>query len=449
MKLWPRGMAGQLALLILLGLLVAHVVAIVLLYQNAQVLNPVARDRAISRLATTWRVLEWAPAEDTAEVLEALGNDSGDFWVDREPAVVHAEPTPEERRMLVDLASKLPDLPPEHVRVRLEIPPGGPLGAFNVELGWSVLELETALRLSDGRWLHSRQRPLAGYQWWRLLRFSLPTSTLPVLVIVLVFVWRTLRPIKALADAAELVSRGERIAPLPLVGPRETREVSAAFNLMQDKLSRFVSDRTQLLAAISHDIRTPITSLRLRAELLEPSDERQAMLRTLERMKEMVEQTLAFAHDDAATETTSATGLRELVRDVLQELPPESASRASLDAGPEVIYRARPMSLRRAVANLVDNALRHGGSARVSVQAETDGARITVEDEGPGLDPAQLERVFEPFVQADSARHRDGSSTGGVGLGLSIARSCVRAHGGDVVLGNRAEGGLRATIHLP
>jgi signal transduction histidine kinase len=449
MKLWPRGMAGQLALLILLGLLVAHVVAIVLLYQNAQVLNPVARDRAISRLATTWRVLEWAPPEDTTEVLEALGNDSGDFWVDREPAVVHAEPTPEERRMLVDLASKLPDLPPEHVRVRLEIPPGGPLGAFNVELGWSVLELETALRLSDGRWLHSRQRPLAGYQWWRLLRFSLPTSTLPVLVIVLVFVWRTLRPIKALADAAERVSRGERIAPLPLVGPRETREVSAAFNLMQDKLSRFVSDRTQLLAAISHDIRTPITSLRLRAELLEPSDERQAMLRTLERMKEMVEQTLAFAHDDAATETTSATGLRELVRDVLQELPLESASRASLDAGPEVIYRARPMSLRRAVANLVDNALRHGGSARVSVQAEADGARITVEDEGPGLDPAQLERVFEPFVQADSARHRDGSSTGGVGLGLSIARSCVRAHGGDVVLGNRPEGGLRATIHLP
>lgn len=449
MKLWPRGMAGQLALLILLGLLVAHVVAILLLYQNAQVLNPVARDRAISRLATTWRMLEWAPPEDTAEVLDALGQDSGDFWVDREPAVARAEPTPEERRMLASLASKLPNLPTEHVRMRLEIPPGGPLAAFNVELGWSVLELETALRLSDGRWLHSRQQPLAGYQWWRLVRFSLPTSTLPVLVIVLVFVWRTLRPIKALADAAEHVSRGERIAPLPLVGPRETREVSAAFNLMQDKLSRFVSDRTQLLAAISHDIRTPITSLRLRAELLGPSEERQAMLRTLERMKEMVEQTLAFAHDDAATETTSATGLRELVRDVLQELPPESAARASLDAGPEVIHRARPLSLRRAVANLVDNALRHGGSARVSVRAEGDGACITVEDDGPGLDPAELERVFEPFVQADSARHRDGSSTGGVGLGLSIARSCVRAHGGDVVLSNREEGGLRATIHLP
>ncbi|WP_159915443.1 ATP-binding protein [Pantoea sp. 18069] len=449
MKLWPRGMAGQLTLLILLGLLLAHVVALVLLHQNAQVLNPVARERAISRLATTWRMLEWARPEDAEQVLQALGNDSGDFWVGREPAVLPGEPTAEERRMLDALATKLPNLPPAHARVRLEIPRGGPLGVFNAELGWSVFELETALRLSDGRWLHSRQRPLAGYQWWRLLRFSLPTSTLPVLVIVLVFVWRTLRPIKALAAAAECVSRGERIAPLPLVGPRETREVSAAFNLMQDKLRRFVDDRTQLLAAISHDIRTPITSLRLRTALLEPSEQRDAMERTLTGMGEMVAQTLEFAHDAAAIEATCATGLRELVQEVLQELPPDGALRASLAAGPEVVYRARPMSLRRAVANLVDNALRHGGGARVSVLAESGGACIVVEDEGPGLEPAMLECVFEPFFQGDPARHRDGARAGGVGLGLSIARSCARAHGGDVHLANRAEGGLRASIHLP
>lgn len=449
MKLWPRSMAGQLALLMVVGLLIAHVVAILLLYQNAQVLNPVARDRAIGRLATTWRMLELALPEDAPQVLEAMGTDSGDFWIDDEPAVARTEPTPEERRMLDALRDKLPQLPAEQMRVVLEIPPGGPLGAFNVELGWSVLELETALRLSDGRWLHSRQRPLAGYQWWRLLRFSLPTSTLPVLVIVLVFVWRTLRPIKALADAAERVSRGERIAPLPLVGPRETREVSAAFNLMQDKLSRFVNDRTQLLGAISHDIRTPITSLRLRTALLEPSDQRDAMLRTLASMGEMVEQTLEFARDATADEASCETALRELVSEVLHEQPLDDANRACLEAGPEVVYRARPMGLRRAVANLVDNAMRHGGSASVRVLRDAGGVRIEVEDQGPGLEPAMLERVFEPFFQLDPARHRDSTSSGGVGLGLSIARSCVRAHGGDVTLSNRAEGGLRATIHLP
>jgi signal transduction histidine kinase len=449
MKLWPRGMAGQLVLLILTGLVVAQVLAIVLLYQNAQVLNPVARDRAVGRLATTWRMLERAPPEEANQVLEALGTDSGDFWIDDAPTVVRAEPTEEEQRMLNALGEKLPNLPPEHARVRLEIPPGGPLGSFNVELGWSVLELETAVKLSDGRWLHSRQRPLAGYQWWRLLRFSLPTSALPVLVIVLAFVWRTLRPIKALADAAERVSRGERIEPLPLVGPRETREVSAAFNLMQEKLSRFVHDRTQLLAAISHDIRTPITALRLRSTLLEPSDHRDAMLRILKGMQEMVEQTLEFARDATADEAVREQELRALVASVLRARPHDASHQELLEPGPEVLYRVRPVGLRRAVANLIDNAVRHGGGARVRVLSDASGTRIEVDDDGPGLDTAVLERAFEPFFQADPARHRDGASAGGVGLGLSIARTCVRAHGGEVTLVNRPEGGLRATIQLP
>ncbi len=448
MRLWPRGMAGQLVLLILVGLLVAHAVVILLLYQNAQVLNPVARDRVIGRLATTWRMLELTPPDEAPQVLEALAGDSGDFWIDHTPTVERAEPTEEEQRMLITLAAKLPQLPPEDARVRLEIPPGGPFAAFNAELGWSVLELETAVKLSDGRWLHSRQRPLAGYQWWRLVRFSIPTSTLPVLVIVLAFVWRTLRPIKALADAAERVSRGERIEPLPLVGPRETREVSAAFNLMQEKLSRFVNDRTQLLAAVSHDIRTPITSLRLRSTLLEPSDHRDAMLRTLTGMQEMVEQTLDFARDVTADEAASANGLRQLVSDVLHARSADGLPSETLEPGPEVVHRVRPIGLRRAVANLVDNAVRHGGGARVRVLNDAGGVRIEVDDDGPGLEPAMQERVFEPFFQADTARHREGASSGGVGLGLSIARSCVRAQGGDVTLANRPEGGLRATIQL-
>lgn len=452
MRLWPRGMAGQLMLLIVVGLLLAHALVIVVLQQNAEVLNPVARDRVIDRLATTWRILELAPPGEAPRVLEALGGDSGDFWIDQSPTVERAEPTAEEQRMLKALAEKLPNVPPEHARVRLDIPPGGPLAAFNAELGWSVLELETAVMLSDGRWLHSRQRPLAGYQWWRLVRFSVPTSTLPVLVIVLAFVWRTLRPIKALAEAAERVSRGERIEPLPLVGPRETREVSAAFNLMQEKLSRFVNDRTQLLAAISHDIRTPLTSLRLRSTLLPPSDHRDAMLRTLAGMQEMVEQTMEFARDVTADEATSAHGLRELVSHVLLARAPggpDLETLEKLEPGPEVVRRVRPIGLRRAVANLVDNAVRHGGSARVRVLSDASGVRIEVDDDGAGLDPAMLERAFEPFFQADPARHRDGTGAGGVGLGLSIARSCMRAQGGDVTLTNRPEGGLRASIQLP
>lgn len=445
MTLWPRSMAGQLAALLLLGLLATHVLAIVALQYNAQVLNPVARDRVLERLAITWRVLQLTDAEDVQEVLDTLSTPSGRFWLDAQPPVAHDHPpSAEEERMLQALAAKLPQVPADAIRVVLDVPPGGAFAAFEVELGWSILTLESAVRLPDGRWLHARQLPLAGYQWWRLLRFSLPTSTLPVLAIVLFFVWRMLRPIKALADAAERVSRGERIAPLPLVGPREAREVSAAFNLMQDKLTRFIDHRTQLLAAVSHDFRTPITALRLRAELVDDAEQRAAMVRTLDEMRVMVEQTLDFARDDAASEPTRAVDLRELLQQVVQEQRALGHD-VALEDGPALPYRARPVSLKRAVANLVDNAVRHGRQARLGLAA-AGGVRITVDDAGPGLDPGLLEQVFEPFFQLDPARNHQG---GGVGLGLSIARSCVRAHGGEVALANRPEGGLRATVSLP
>ena len=446
MKLWPRSMAGQLAALLLLGLLTAHVLAIVALRFNAQVLNPVARDRVLERLAITWRMLQLSDAEDVAEVLDTLSTPSGRFWIDTAPPPLREPPSQEEARMLHALGAKLPQVAPDGIRVLLDEPPGGAFGAFDAELGWSIVALESAVRLSDGRWLHARQLPLAGYQWWRLLRFSLPTSTLPVLAIVLVFVWRMLRPVKALAEAAERVSRGERIEPLPILGPSEVREVSAAFNLMQHKLTRFIDHRTQLLAAISHDFRTPITSLRLRAELLDDPAQRAAMVRTLDEMRVMVEETLRFAQDDTASEPTAALDLRALLQQVEQEQRALGRD-VRLLPGPPQAYRARPVSLKRAVTNLVDNAVRHGRCARLTlVRDEAGPVRIAVDDDGPGLRDALLEQVFEPFFQLDPARnHREG----GVGLGLSIARSCVRAHGGEVLLANRVGGGLRATIALP
>lgn len=444
MRWWPRSMAGQLAVLLLLGLLAAHALAIVALQYNAQVLNPVARDRVLERLAITWRMLRLSEPEDVQAVLDTLSTPSGRFWIDAAPPTAHGGPSAEEARMLHALSAKLPQVPPQDIRVVLDVPPGGAFAAFQVELGWSILTLESAVRLPDGRWLHARQLPLAGYQWWRLLRFSLPTSTLPVLAIVLFFVWRMLRPIKALAEAAERVSRGERIAPLPLVGPREAREVSAAFNLMQDKLTRFIDHRTQMLAAMSHDFRTPITALRLRAELVDDADQRAAMVRTLDEMRVMVEQTLDFAQDEAASEPTRTVDLRELLEQVVHEHRALGRD-VALAAGPALPYRARPVSLKRAVANLVDNAVRHGRRACLGL-VDGEGVRITVDDDGPGLDAQLLEQVFEPFFQLDPARNHHG---GGAGLGLSIARSCVRAHGGEVTLANRSEGGLRATIVLP
>ncbi len=444
-KLWPRSMAGQLLAVLLIGLLASHLIAVLVLRGNAEALNPVARDRAIERLVITSRMVQLSDAAEVPLVLETMSSPGAGFWLDAAEPPRRAAPSREELRVLHIVRTKLPQLAPGDIRVALDPPRGEWLGAYDAQLGWSFLTLKTAVRLADGRWLHSRQQPLAAYQWWRLLRFSLPTSTLPVLVIVLVFVYRMLRPINALAEAAERVSRGERIEPLPIVGPREAREVSAAFNLMQDKLTRFIDDRTRLLAAISHDFRTPITSLRLRAELVDDPQQRAAMTRTLDEMRLMVEQTLNFAHDDAAIESTREVDLQALVADVAAEHR-SLGSDVALAPGMPLPYRARSVSLRRAVSNLVDNAVRHGGSAHVRVLRSDGDVRIEIADDGPGIDAESMARVFEPFFQVDRARNHHG---GGVGLGLSIARSCVRAHGGDVRLSNLPGRGLLATISLP
>ncbi|WPB56097.1 ATP-binding protein [Xylophilus sp. GOD-11R] len=447
---WLRSTAGQLVMLLLAGLLIVNIVAVITLNATAERLNPVSRDQVLERLAIAYRAMQLSDADDEPAMLSAISSEGARFWTEHDTPPAHGPLSAEERQVLTLLGARLPGVAPERIWVMLEDPRGRLLGSFDTRLGWSILRLSTAVRLHDGRWLHSEQQPLAGYQWWRLLRFSLPTSTLPVLCIVLIFVWRTLRPIKAIAQAAERVSRGERIEPLPIVGPSEAREVSAAFNLMQDKLTRYIDDRTQLLAAISHDFRTPITSLRLRAEFIDDEQQRTAMIRTLDQMRVMVEQTLRFTQDDAPHEGTRTLDLQALLHEVVAEHRTLGQD-TRLEPAPPTAYRARPVSLKRAVGNLVDNAVRHGRFARVRL-VEGDGAaggrlRIEVDDGGPGLAPEWREKVFEPFFQLDRARTRQDGD--GVGLGLSIARSCVRAHGGELTLANLQGGGLRATIVLP
>jgi hypothetical protein len=208
-----------------------------------------------------------------------------------------------------------------------------------------------------------------------------------------------------------------------------------------------------MLAAIGHDLRTPITRLRLRAEFMEDDEQRRKMLSDLDEMEAMVAATLAFARDDAAAEPTVPLDLAALVRTVLDEAAdsrPDLPEEATAYDGPEhMTVQARPVALKRALANLVGNALAYGGAARTRlVPAAGRGAplKLLIEDDGPGIPSAELERVFQPFHRLEGSRNRE---TGGSGLGLTIARNILRAHGGDVVLANRPGGGLVATASLP
>jgi signal transduction histidine kinase len=250
---------------------------------------------------------------------------------------------------------------------------------------------------------------------------------------------------KNLAAAAAALGRGESSMKLEEQGPREIVETVRAFNDMQDRLRRFVEDRTKMLAALGHDLRTPITSLRLRAEFIEDEETRAKIIETLDEILQMAEATLSFAREESAHEDTRAVDFGALVSTVCSDLA---------DTGRDVVYeecgnfalRCRPIGVKRALRNIVENAAVYGKQARVSVRHSNTEVTVHIDDEGPGIPEWEMEKVFKPFVRLENSRNRD---TGGVGLGLAIARSIIRSHGGDITLHNRPEGGLRATVSLP
>ncbi len=253
-------------------------------------------------------------------------------------------------------------------------------------------------------------------------------------------------PVRRLAAAADRLGQDLDAPPLHEdSGPRELRAAAGAFNRMQERLRSFVADRTRMLAAISHDLRTSLTRLRLRMELIEDDEVRAKATRDLEEMQAMLEATLAFARDDARGEARVALDLAGLA---------QTACDAFADAGHAVSYdgpahlrlHGRQTALRRLLDNLIDNAVKYGGAAEVGLYGRDDAVEIEVADRGPGIPAEQREKVFQPFYRIEASRSRE---TGGTGLGLAVARSIARAHGGDVTLRDREGGGLIATVWLP
>lgn len=444
MRLWPRTMAGQLVGLLLLGLVAAHAIGLSVVLTNGETIHSISRDQMVEHAAVAWR-LGQLPEAQARQALAAARDSNAGYALDDAPVVDQEHEQGYDQDAITAKLGKLLALPPASMRVSLL--------RHDARSG----DLRIAMRRTDGRWINTLQHPVMSQAWMRPLRFSVPVSTLPVLVIVFLFVRRILRPIKALAHAAERVSRGEQLEPLAVTGPAEARELTTAFNLMQERLRRFVEDRTRMLGAISHDLRTPITSLRLRAELVDDPQLRAAMVRTLEEMRVMVEETLRFARDDARNEDTREIDLQALLRDVVEEQLAQGRDvQLRSDSAGALPYRCRPVNLKRALSNLVDNAVRYGRRARLALSSGADGAPlIHVDDDGPGIAVDKLQEVFKPFVRLDPARSRDHDTRGdgNVGLGLAIARSCIEAHGGRLELENRhgqGQGpGLRAVISLP
>ncbi len=251
-------------------------------------------------------------------------------------------------------------------------------------------------------------------------------------------------PIKRFAEAADRLGRNPDAAPLERSGPSEIVRAADSFNAMQGRLNRMVNERTHVVAAIAHDLRTPLARLSFRLEGLQPPL-REKTLADIEEMKAMISAALDFIQHDRHRGERSMLDFRLLVESVVDNATDIGAD-AELVPGSPITLDGDPLALRRMVMNLVENALKYGKCARLQLRREQDECVLWIDDDGPGIDPSQREQLLLPFVRGESSRNRN---TGGIGLGLSVAHSIVLAHGGDLQLDNRDDGGLRVSVRLP
>jgi len=447
MRLVPHSLLGQLALLILGAFLAAQAISIWLFAdERGAAIRAAQRFETVERAEAVARALDTAQAESRESILAAVNSRLVRFSVGDAPLV-------ETRRM--DLAA--------------------------LETGGDIRATEITVSPHDGRpaeppaafaWLHKQMRaagvapvefrisiPLAGGDWLNVqARFQRPNiqvppalmgATLLSLALLMAALWlglgRITRPLRQLADAADGFGLDAPAPAMPRHGPREVRALSDALGRMHARLTGMIADRTRMLAALGHDLRSPITALRVRAELVDDDETRERMAATLDEMQQMVDSTLAYARGVSTDQPMEVCDLALLVGELADELSETGPQIAVMSSEP-VRAEIRRTAIRRALRNLMENAQRYGSGARMSVTQVGDRAEMLIEDEGPGIPEQDLEKVFDPFTRLETSRSRE---TGGIGLGLPIARAILRAHGGDVVLSNRAEGGLRATVHLP
>lgn len=455
MRLGPRSLTGQLALLIFGAFIAAQVISLWLFTdERGRTLQDALRLETAERSAAVVLALEAAPEANRAGILNAARSDHTDFQLSPDALVAS------NALVFAPIRSKVEILLPEPREIRVEeigisprdgrpMNPPAPLVWLKDRMlaaGLAPVELRLSLRLSDGRWLNVRARNDRP-------DFQLPPVILGTVLLSLTLImgalWFGLRritgPLRRLAEAAEDFGIDRKARCMPKGGHEEVQALSDALSRMQTRISAMVADRTRMLAALGHDLRSPITALRLRAEMVDDDETRERMVATLDEMRNMVEATLAYARGVSADQPAESVDLALLLSELTTELM-ETGSKISIVSADHVTLPLRRTPIRRALRNLLENAQRYGKRVEVTLRDEPQGVEILIDDHGPGIPEEHLDSVFDPYARLETSRSRD---TGGIGLGLPIARAILRAHAGDVRLSNRPEGGLRALVWFP
>ncbi len=480
--LWPKSLLGQLTFLLLLALLAAQVIGALILFDDHRMsLASAKQGQVLGRIAAIARVLTETPENLHERILNAASSRQLDLWISSQSTLDVTKPkltnNPLSRRLvrLLDQPTDRPILVAFDIgdlwtwrdrhkgmdEPHMRMFKGGRNGEddddavdmiehMDMREGGPVPSLSLSLQLAHNTWLNATYRiisPDGGWAYATLITLGL--MGLAVCIITFLVVRQITRPLAKLATAADALGRGDEGTNLEMTGPVEIRQTTHAFMKMRDRLQRFVDDRTRMLAAISHDLRSPLTSLRLRTEMLEDGEIRQKMLQSLEEMQRMTEATLAFAREDAGREETRTTDIVALVESIaldMADLGQDVSFETTQGLPDSLAYRCRPFALKRAIRNVIENAVRYGKCARLELMVGDEAVQLIIEDDGPGIAPDKIDSVFEPFVRLEESRSLE---TGGIGLGLAIARNIIRSHGGDITMENRAQKGLRVQIILP
>ncbi len=480
-RIFPKSLFGQTILILLVGLVISHAVG-AWIYAGAreQAVRAIGGFATAQRVANLSRLVEEAPADWRPRLVQALSDPTFRVALLPEPPPQLPADAEGAAAAVEDyVRQQLPVLPDRQVRVALLQPAGGPPGApfgppfdhrpFSGPIGdpngmggmmhgmmgpgygafggfgaWRGLQV--AVKLADGQWLSfATTLPQGGpsVSWQFIISMALMG-----LIVLAVSVWavrRVTAPLGLLAGAADRLGRDVAAEPLAEAGTVEMQNAARAFNRMQERLRRLIESRTQMLAALSHDLRTPLTLLRLRAEEVADAEERDKMLSTIGDMNEMIGSTLAFARDEVRAEPRRRVDIAALLASIVDDMA-DAGLPVTMTAAATLSYECQPGALKRAITNLLDNAVKYGKRAQVAIASAGKTIEITIDDDGPGIPEAELPKVFQPFYRVEDSRSRD---TGGTGLGLAIAQAIAQAHGGELTLANRTGGGLRATLKLP
>ena len=460
MRLWPDTLAGR-TLTLLIGMTLLLIVGSAILLHDERHARFDERNLShlLERVGTLTRVLGDADESERQRIIRHAAHKGDNIDLSDQPQVAHPPRHPLEHKIARKLNRDLNLGDRSAVRVQAEFRNRDDKRGDRAERDDTFRKshhprarvhdlkcITIAVRLWDGTWLNFRTKHFENPPPWAGKTLQLLALLLTLIVISGLFIARRMaRPMAQLAKAAERFGLEQSHRPLAEKGPREVRHTIRAFNQMQDRLHRHITERSQMLAAIAHDLRTPITALRLRAEYIEDPEIRDKTLATLREMEAILSATLGFARDDAADETSRATDLAALLQSMVDDHA--DLGHDTDYTGPDhLTVNCRPVALKRALNNLIDNALKYGQRAHVRLLPNDGTLEIRIEDQGPGIPPEQLDAVFAPFYRVETSRNRD---TGGTGLGLAVARTIVLAHGGQLHLENLPAGGLSAIIKLP